>query len=85
MTKKKETFEKKDEKELKKILGEKREALRDFRFSSKGSRVRNTKEGSLFRKDIARILFALGNKKESPETAKKEQVTEVETATSTDK
>ncbi|KKS29767.1 MAG: hypothetical protein UV60_C0004G0061 [Parcubacteria group bacterium GW2011_GWA2_43_11] len=63
MTKKKDTFQDKDEKELKKLLGEKREALRDFRFSMKGSRVRNTKEGSLFRKDIARILMVLGNNK----------------------
>ncbi len=56
---KKETFTNKDEKELKKILAEKREALRDFRFNMKGSRVRNTKEGSAFRKDIARILQVL--------------------------
>ena len=65
MTKKKDTFIDKDEKELKKLLGEKREALRDFRFSMKGSRVRNTKEGSLFRKDIARILMVLGNRKQT--------------------
>lgn len=51
-----ETLRSKDEKELKKLLAEKREALRDFRFSMKGSRVRNTKEGNILRKDIARIL-----------------------------
>jgi len=62
MSKKKETFATKDEKELKKLLAEKRESLREFRFSMKGSRVRNTKEGSAHRKDIARILGALGNK-----------------------
>lgn len=79
MTKKKETFDTKDEKELKKLLGEKREALRDFRFSAKGSRIRNTKEGSHFRKDIARILFTLGNRKESGVATEG-----VETATTTD-
>jgi len=55
-----EKFEKKTTDELRTLLGEKREALRDFRFSAKGSRVRNTKEGSLLRKDIARLLFLMG-------------------------
>ena len=54
---------KKNEKELVALLAEKREALRDFRFSMKGSRVRNTKEGARLRKDIARILQILGDKK----------------------
>jgi ribosomal protein L29 len=62
MAEKKETFKDKDEKELKKLLAEKREALREFRFSMKGSRVRNTKEGASLRKDIARILGVLTNK-----------------------
>jgi len=57
---KKETFTNKNAKELKKLLAEKREALRDFRFNMKGSRVRNTKEGAAHRKDIARILQVLG-------------------------
>jgi ribosomal protein L29 len=70
MKKNTETFEKKDVSELKKLLAEKRGALREFRFSMKGSRVRNTKEGSVLRKDIARILFFLGTKKE---TTNKEQ------------
>lgn len=68
MTKKKETFADKDEKELKTLLVEKNGALRDFRFSTKGSRVRNTKEGSVIRKDIARIMFYLGSKKENTNT-----------------
>jgi ribosomal protein L29 len=55
-----EQFKGKDAKELKKLLAEKNEALREFRFGMKGSRTRNTKEGSLLRKDIARILFLLG-------------------------
>ena len=63
MNKKTEEFLKKSEKELQKLLAEKREALRDFRFSMKGSRVRNTKEGSKLRKDIARILYLIGTKK----------------------
>jgi ribosomal protein L29 len=63
MSKKKNTFATDTVEDLRKALAEKREALRAFRFSAKGSRVRNTKEGSLLRKDIARILFSLGSKK----------------------
>jgi ribosomal protein L29 len=70
MSKKTEEFLKKNEKELYKLLAEKREALRDFRFSMKGSRVRNTKEGSKLRKDIARILQILGKKTETAEAEK---------------
>lgn len=58
----------KNEAELKKLLAEKREELRDFRFSMKGSKIRNTKLGSRLRKDVARILFTLGHGKQ---TAKK--------------
>lgn len=68
MSKKTDTFDKKEDKELKKLLAEKREALRDFRFSMKGSRVRNTKEGSLLRKDIARILGVLGSRLQATNT-----------------
>lgn len=64
MSKEKENFNKKSDKELKKILSEKRKALMEFRFSAKGSRVRNTKEGASLRKDIARILGVLGARKD---------------------
>jgi len=59
-----EEFTGKNEADLKKLLAEKREELRDFRFSMKGSKIRNTKLGSRIRKDIARILFVLGGKKD---------------------
>ena len=42
--------------ELKKLLNEKREALRAFRFNMAGSKVRDVKVGAKNRKDIARIL-----------------------------
>ena len=45
--------------ELIKHLGEKRLALRSFRFAVAGSKTRNTKEGKNIRKDIARILTEL--------------------------
>lgn len=60
MSKAMQEFEKKTALELQKLLAEKREALRSFRFNMSGSRVRNTKEGVMLRKAIARILFKLG-------------------------
>lgn len=62
MSKKKKELAKKNVAELRELLAEKREALREFRFSAKGSRIRNTKEGAQLRKDIARILFTIGGK-----------------------
>ena len=45
--------------DLTKMLAEKREALRVFRFGGAGSRSRNVREGRNLRKDIARILTEL--------------------------
>lgn len=45
--------------DLKKMLAEKKESLRNFRFGIAGSKVRNTKEGRNLKKDIARILTEL--------------------------
>ena len=42
--------------ELGKLLVEKREALRAFRFGIAGTKTRNVKEGKSLRKEIARIL-----------------------------
>ena len=51
--------------DLHKLIAEKREALRVFRFGAAGAKTKNVKEGSHIRKDIARIMTALtamGNK-----------------------
>lgn len=45
----------KSEKDLKKLLNEKKESLRNFRFEIAGSKVRNVKEAKNTRKEIARI------------------------------
>jgi ribosomal protein L29 len=45
--------------DLSKMLSEKREALRIFRFGASGSKTKNVKEGRTIRKDIARIMTAL--------------------------
>ena len=52
-------FKKKSAKDLEKLLKEKREALREFRFASAGSRVRNVRDGRNVRKEIAQILTEL--------------------------
>ena len=52
-------LKKKTEKELIKTLGEKRESLRNFRFDTTGTKIKNVKEGINTRKDIARILTEL--------------------------
>ena len=41
--------------ELKALLLDKQEALRNFRFGLAGSKTRNVKEGKNLRKEIARI------------------------------
>jgi ribosomal protein L29 len=53
---------KKSTAELKTLLSQKREALRVFRFGVAGSNTRNVKEGSVLKKDIARILTILNKK-----------------------
>ena len=55
-------FKNKTDKELKKLLLDKRNALQTFRFALSGSNVRNTKEGYFLKKDIARILTFLNKK-----------------------
>ena len=49
--------------DLQKLLVEKREALRAFRFGSAGSRSRNTREGRNLRKEIARALTEVNARK----------------------
>ena len=53
----------KTKEELTRLVAEKREAGRVFRFAMAGSKTKNVKEGKSFRKDIARILTELNRKK----------------------
>ena len=50
---------KKDIEELRKLVADKREALRVFRFGGAGSRTRNVREGRNVRREIAQILTEL--------------------------
>ena len=45
--------------ELQKLVADKREALRTFRFEGAGSRTRNVREGRGLRREIAQILTEL--------------------------
>ncbi len=45
--------------ELKKLIEEKREVIRNFRFGSAGSKTKNVKLGYTTRKEIARIMTEL--------------------------
>jgi len=49
---------KKTEQDLTKMLREKEESLRMFRFAISGSKTRNVREGRMLRRDIARIYTA---------------------------
>lgn len=59
MAKKKTELKNEVQGNIEKLLAEKREALRIFRFGISGSKVKNVKEGMKLRKDIARILTEL--------------------------
>jgi ribosomal protein L29 len=48
--------------DLGKLLTDKQEALRVFRFGAAGAKTKNVKEGQAIRKDIARIMTALNTK-----------------------
>ncbi len=49
--------------ELERLIADKREALRVFRFAMAGSKTKNVKEGKAARKEIARILTELSRSK----------------------
>ncbi|PCH91645.1 50S ribosomal protein L29 [Candidatus Kaiserbacteria bacterium] len=52
-------FKKKSVKDLEKLIIDKREELREFRFKSAGSRTRNVREGRNVRREVAQILTEL--------------------------
>ncbi len=58
----------KSHKELASLLSEKKAKLAAFRFAVAGSNTRNSKEGLVLRKDIARILTIMN---QAPNTVQK--------------
>jgi len=51
--------------DLEKLLIEKQESLRNFRFNIAGTKTRNVKEGRTTRREIARILTELKVRKQT--------------------
>jgi len=49
--------------DLNKLIAEKQESLRTFRFGTAGAKTKNVKEGRGIRKDIARMMTAISMKK----------------------
>jgi ribosomal protein L29 len=64
-----EEFKKKTDEDLRKMLAEKRESLRKFRFEMAGARVKNTKEGRNLKTAIAQIVFELSARASAPKAA----------------
>ncbi|PIR38579.1 MAG: 50S ribosomal protein L29 [Candidatus Zambryskibacteria bacterium CG10_big_fil_rev_8_21_14_0_10_42_12] len=55
----------KNDKDLAKLLEEKRLLLRNFRFGIAGSRTRDVKEGKNAKKDIARMLTEINTRRKN--------------------
>ncbi len=53
----------KTENEIVKLLNDKREALRNYRFAISGSKTRNVREGRNTRKEIARLMTEISDRK----------------------
>lgn len=56
-------FKDKSDKDLTKLLEEKRNALSDFRFGISGSKTKNIMEGRKLKKEIANILTEISSRK----------------------
>lgn len=56
-------LEKKKGADLEKLLKEKRESYKSFRFGMSGTKTRNVKEGKALRKDTAQILTEINKRK----------------------
>lgn len=59
-------YTKQDAGELRKLIADKRESLRSFRFGGAGSRTRNTREGRNLRKEIAQAMTELRAREIAP-------------------
>ena len=64
---KKLSFKEKDTAELKKLLAEKREELRQIRFAATGARTKDAYAATKARKDVARLLTEITIKEKSAE------------------
>lgn len=58
--------------ELLREAAQKREAIRKFRFDTAGSKIKNVKEGHIFKKDLARILTEINFRQKQEKITNKE-------------
>lgn len=58
-------LQKKNEKDLQKMLAEKREELRTFRFGTAGSKTRDVKAAGKSKREVAQILTELNSRSKS--------------------
>ncbi|HEY9583374.1 MAG TPA: 50S ribosomal protein L29 [Candidatus Paceibacterota bacterium] len=56
-------YKNKNEKDLNKLISEKREVLRHFRFGSTGAKTKNVKLARTTKKEIARVMTELSLRK----------------------
>ena len=56
-------YKNKTENEIDKLLNDKREALRNYRFAVSGSKTRNVRDGRNTRKEIARLMTELSGRR----------------------
>jgi ribosomal protein L29 len=61
--------------DLMSLLGEKRTALRSFRFGSTGGKAKNVKEGKSHRREISRIMTTLSAQRNEAAKAEKNKRT----------
>lgn len=59
-------LKKKSVKDLEKLLAERREDGRKFRFDISGSKIKNVREGGNARRDVAKILTEMRARKDVP-------------------
>jgi ribosomal protein L29 len=59
-------YKNKTPQDLKKLIAEKREALRHFRFGTAGAKSKNVKIGKTTKKEIARIMTELSLRAKAP-------------------
>lgn len=59
-------YKNKTPQDLKKLIAEKRETLRHFRFGTAGAKSKNVKIGKTTKKEIARIMTELSLRAKAP-------------------
>ena len=65
-----EEYKNKNLQDLNKLISEKTEAIRNFRFGSTGSKIKNVKLGKTLHKEVARIMTEISLRKNKKKDTK---------------